>query len=105
MFNIIVLFFKNIKLKKKYYTKIVIKYVLFIIINCYIYANHIREFHRFYLRKEKIFFRTLLINLIVTSIKNIVYIYMYQFIFLINLKIIFTIHDRQIRKHVLMFQY
>ena len=42
----------------------------------------------FILREEKIFFYILLINLIVSLIKSIVYVYMDQLIFLTILKII-----------------
>ena len=33
-------------------TKVVIKYALFIIINCHIYVNHIMLFRSFYLKKK-----------------------------------------------------
>ena len=32
--------------------KIVIKSLLFIVINCHIYVNHIKQFRIFYFRKE-----------------------------------------------------
>ena len=73
-------------------TKVVIKYALFIIINCHIYVNHIRLFCSFYLKKKMIIsFCTLLSSLIVSLIKIIIYIYKGQLIFLQILIIILVI--------------